>query len=352
MSLRASSRLSSGLAPQKRSALRRSLGRSSIQAPLWRTSGLRLPLSRSSSRRVSVTPPIIRSQLQSRDSPRVKPLDRSGRSALIANPRRLARPPDRLGGSSTPMPALRSWCVAVRTKTNASAGVSCIVSGVALSSPRSIGGNTVRARPRPSSSTSPAWSTLISPSWSVSAPEAQAAAAGSLRLGSASACKPNFRSQSSSPSFGVFSSRQVRAAAKPPAIPSRQCRLAAVRRSASSLPTSTTPVSEARASCHRVSRGSRPSVVGSNPLRSSASTKSSSKVATLRRPLRGRQQATGLAARIASGRSLVVRLLRRPSGSRQGRAQVATRGSVAARSSSRRRSSSRFNKGTQRARWG
>ena len=91
---------------------------------------------------------------------------------------------------------------------------------------------------------------------------------------------------------------------------------------------------------------------GSKSLRSCASTRSSSSVATRRRPLRGRQQATGLAARMASGRSRVMRLLRRPIGSRQGRAQVATSGRLAARSSRRRRSSSRLSRGTQRARWG
>ena len=171
---------------------------------------------------MSVTPPIIRSHSQSRHSPNVKPLERSGSSALIERPSRLARPPERLGGSSTPTPASRSCRAAVRTSTKASAGVSCIVSGVALSRPRSMAGNTLRARPMPSSSTSPGWSTRISPSCSGSAPAAQAAAAGSFRLGSASACSPKRSSQRSSPSGGVCSSRQVRAAAKPPAMPSLQ----------------------------------------------------------------------------------------------------------------------------------
>ncbi|CAI8157893.1 MAG: Uncharacterised protein [Prochlorococcus marinus str. MIT 9215] len=222
VSLRASSRLSSALALQNRSAFLRSLGRNSIQAPLWRTSGLRLLANRSNSRSVSVTPPIISSQLQSRDSPSVKPLEVSDSSALIARPKRLAKPPERLAGNSTPTPTSRNWFAAVRTSTKASAGVSCIDSGVALSRPRSMGSKTVKARPIPSRRTSPGRSTLISPSCSTSEPAAQAAAAGTFRLGSASACKAKRMSQRSSPSAGVNSSRHVLAAATLPATPSRQ----------------------------------------------------------------------------------------------------------------------------------
>ena len=352
MRRKASSRLRPGLALQKFSACLRSLGRNSIQAPLWFTSGLRLLASRSSSRSVRVTPPIINSQLQSRVSPKVNPLDLSESSALIARPSRLASPPERLAGNSTPTPTSRSWVAAVRTNTKASAGVSCIASGVALSRPRSIGANTVRARPMPSSSTSPGCSTRISPSCITWDPAAHAVAAGTLRVGSASACKAKRSSQRSSPSAGVKSSIQALAGATLPATPSRQWLLAVARRSASSLPRLITPVSEASASCQVVSKGSSSCTLASKPVRSCASTSSPSRLATRRRPLRGRHEATGFAARIASGRKRVMRLLRLPVGSRQGRAQVATRGSRAARSSRRRRSSSRLSSGTHRARWG
>ncbi|CAI8249797.1 MAG: Uncharacterised protein [Prochlorococcus marinus str. MIT 9313] len=316
-----------GLTLQKCSACLRSLGRNSIQAPLWLTSGLRLLASRSSSRSVRVTPPIMSSQLQSRVSPKVKPLDLSDSSALIARPRRLASPPERLAGNSTPTPTSRSWAAAVRTNTKASAGVSCIASGVALSRPRSIGANTVRARPMPSSSTSPGCSTRISPSCRTLGPAAQAAAAGTLIVGSASACKAKRSSQRSSPSPGVKSSKQALAGATLPATPSRQWLLAVARRSASSSGRLITPLSDPSASCQAVSNGSRPCSLASNPVRSWASKSSSSRLATRRRPLRGRHEATGLAARIASGLRRVIRLLRLPVGSRQGRAQVATKGS-------------------------
>ena len=88
-----------------------------------------------------------------------------------------------------------------------------------------------------------------------------------------------------------------------------------------------TPVSETRASCHVLSSGSKFSVLEENSFLSCASTSSSRRLATRSLPLRGRHDARGLAALIASGRRRVVRLLLFPVGSRHGSAHVAIRGS-------------------------
>ena len=265
-------------------------------------------------------------------SPKVKPRDFSGSSALIDRPNRLARPPARLAGSTTPTPTSRSWWAPVRTSTNASAGVSCIVSGVAESSPRTIGSNTVRARPMPSSSSSLGWGTATSPICRPRSPAAQTAAAGTRRLGSASACSPKRSSHSSSPSAGVNSSRQVRAGSTLPATPSRQWWVAMLRRSSSSSPRLRLPSPLPRAFCQAASKGSSPPALALKPTRSWPSRRASSRLATRRRPLPGRRQAR--------------------EGSPLGpaaRAQVATWGRPLARSSRRRRSSSRLSRGSQRA---
>ena len=274
----------------------------------------------------------MNSQCHTRVSPRVKPREVSGSSAVIARPRRLARPPERLSGSTTPTPTSRSWAAAVRTSTKASAGVSCIVSGVVASSPRSIGSNTVRARPRPSSSSSLGWGTATSPSCRVRSPDDQATAAGTRRLGSASACRLKLSSHSSSPSAGVNSSRQARAGATRPATASRQWWVAMLRRSSSSSSSWICPSPLPRAFCQASSNGSRPSPLGLKPARSWPSSRASSRLATRSRPLPGRRQ-----ARAGS-----------PAGPAAS-AQVATWGMPMASSSNRWRSPSRLSSGNQRA---
>ena len=262
MSLKASSRLSGGSAAQNFSAFFRSLGRSSIQAPLCCTRGLRLPASRSSSLRVKVTPPIISCHDHSRFSPRLKPRPCSGSSALIARPSRLASPPLRLGGSTTPTPTSRSLAAAVRTNTNASAGASSIASGAAASSPRARGSKATRARPRPSRSSSPGCSTWISPSCSTPSPAFQTAAALWRRLASASACRPKRKGHSSLPSGGVSSSSRARAGATWPATVSRQREVALISRALSSSLRARIPSPGPRACCQPASSGSNPSDEG------------------------------------------------------------------------------------------
>ena len=279
-----------------------------------------------------MTPPIISSHDQLRSSPRLKPRERVGSSATIDRPRRLARPPLRLGGSTTPTPTSRSWAAAVRTSTKASAGVSCMVSGAAASRPRSIGSNTCRARPRPSSNSRPGWLTLTSPIWRVVSPALQTAPAGSRRLGSASAWREKRSSQSSSSGGGANSSRQARAGATRPATASRQWWVAISKRSIDSLSRAMRPSPEPRDRCQADSSGSRPVVGGLKPARSWPASRASSRLATRSRPLPGRRQATAFSP-----------------GDPGPMAQVATWGSRIAISSSRWRSPSRLSRGHQRA---